>query len=72
MITDQEYKNLVNKLSKNNELLSGNFFSFNQTNNEIIETNETNQYIGRIIHIVENLKNNFLNRYKSKKAFEHY
>ena len=72
MITDQEYNNLVAKLSKNNELLSGTNYSFDSTNNEIIEINNSNQYTGRKIEIVNNLKNNLLNRYTNKRAFEHY
>ena len=72
MITDQEYNNLVAKLSKNNELLNGTNYSFDSTNNEIIETHNPYIYTGRKIDIVENLKNNLLNRYSNKKAFEHY
>lgn len=72
MITDQEYNNLVSKLSKNNELLNGTNYSFDSTNNEIIETNNSNNYTGRKIDIVENLKNNLFNRYANKRAFEHY
>lgn len=72
MITEQEYNNLVAKLSKNNELLSGTSFSFNSDNNEIVETINSFHYTGRQITIIENLKSNLLDRYANKKAFEHY
>lgn len=72
MITDQEYIILERKLANNNEELIGTNYSFDADSNEIILNNQNCNYSGRQIDIVENMKINMLDRYSSRKAFEHY
>lgn len=72
MITEQEYDLFIKRIEKENEILSGASFSFDLDNNDIIPYDSQQPYEGRQIDIVENLRNNMLNRYENKKAFEHY
>lgn len=72
MITEQEYDLFIKRIEKENEILSGASFSFDSENNVIIPYDSQLPYKGRQIDIVENLRNNMLNRYENKKAFEHY
>lgn len=72
MITEQEYDLFIKRIEKENEILSGASFSFDSENNVIIPYDSQLPYEGRQIDIVENLRNNMLNRYENKKAFEHY
>ena len=72
MITEQEYDLFIKRIEKENDILSGDSFSFDSENNVIIPYRSQLPYEGRQINIVENLRNNMLNRYENKKAFEHY
>lgn len=73
MITNQEYEIIENKLSKNNSLINnGENYSFDTDNDTIISSNTLHKYTGRKIDIEKNLRENMIDRYKNKKAFEHY
>lgn len=72
MITNQEYDILLRKLQKKNRLLQSKYYTYDISNKKIISNINKKNYKGRKINIIEQLKNNMLYKFRSKKAFEHY
>ena len=70
MITDYEYSDLLNKLSKanNGQSLDSTGFTYNNTTKEIAEKDSTNEYKGKIESI--NILPRLLYKAKNKNAFE--
>ena len=72
MINDFELELFNKKIQKNNILLSGNYFSYNSESQEIVTTEQGNQYLGRMNDVQNNMATNGYSKYVTSRAFEHY